>query len=43
MFGSNLISRWPVAFGLSLTAAVAATTSAPAQDRRQNTPGQFDF
>src|SRR5271165_6406359 len=43
MFGFNLISRWLVASGLSLTAALAATTSAPAQDRRQNTPGQFDF
>src|ERR1700739_1250173 len=44
MFGSKSISRWLVAFGLSLTAALAAaTTSAPAQDRRQNTPGQFDF
>src|ERR1700746_4014597 len=43
MFGSKLISRWLVAFGVSMTAALAATTSAPAQDRRQNTPGQFDF
>ena len=43
MFGYKSISRWLVAFGLSLTAALAATTSAPAQDRRQNTPGEFDY
>ena len=43
MFGSKSILRGLIAFGVSLTAALAATTSALAQDWRQNTPGQFDF
>ena len=35
------ISRWLVAFGLSI--ATILTAPASAQDSRQNTPGQFDF
>jgi ribonuclease T2 len=43
MFRSKSISRWLVAFALSMAAALAVTAPAPAQDRRQNAPGQFDF
>src|SRR5437764_4735814 len=43
MFHTASISRLLIAAGLLVSAALAMTTSAPAQDRRQNTPGQFDF
>ena len=37
------ISRLLIAAGLVVSAAVFATSPASAQDRRQNTPGEFDF
>jgi ribonuclease T2 len=37
------VSRLLVAAGLSAAAALAATGPAPAQDSRQNAPGEFDF
>src|SRR5882757_10614873 len=37
------ISRLLMATGLSVAALLAATGVAPAQDRRQNAPGEFDF
>src|SRR6201995_268524 len=43
MFRFESISRWLVACSLSIAAALLATSPAAAQDRRQNTPGQFDF
>jgi len=43
MFRSKSISRWLVAFGLSMVAALTVITPASADDLRQNTPGQFDF
>jgi ribonuclease T2 len=43
MFRSKSISRWLIAFGLSMAAALSVMAPASAQDRRQNTPGQFDF
>src|SRR6201991_2480552 len=43
MFRFESISRWLVACSLSIAAALLATSPASAQDRRQNTPGQFDF
>jgi len=43
MFHSTSISRLLIAAGLLVSAALAMTMPASAQDRRQNTPGQFDF
>jgi len=37
------ISRILIATGLVVSAAFFATSPAPAQDRRQNAPGEFDF
>jgi ribonuclease T2 len=37
------ISRLLIAASVSVAAAVMATSPAPAQDRRQNAPGEFDF
>ena len=37
------ISRLLIATGLVVSAAFFATGPAPAQDRRQNAPGEFDF
>ncbi|HEY7843694.1 MAG TPA: ribonuclease T2 [Bradyrhizobium sp.] len=43
MFHTAKISRLLIAAGLSVAAAVMATSPAAAQDRRQNGPGEFDF
>ena len=43
MFHSASMSRLLIAAGLFASATLAMTTPASAQDRRQNTPGQFDF
>lgn len=43
MFAFISISRGLVVFGLVLLAAFAVMPPASAQDRRQNTPGEFDF
>jgi len=43
MFFPASISRLLIAIGLAASAAWATTVPASAQDRRQNTPGQFDF
>src|SRR6478609_4515476 len=43
MFHSTSISRLLIATSLLVSAALAMTMPASAQDRRQNTPGQFDF
>jgi ribonuclease T2 len=43
MFHSASISRLLIAAGLLASATLAMPTPAPAQDRRQNAPGQFDF
>src|ERR1700750_2795801 len=40
---SRSVLRWLFALGLSTAAALSLTMPAPAQDSRQNTPGQFDF
>src|SRR5258705_1888808 len=37
------ISRSSISLGLLAFAALAGAGTAPAQDRRQNAPGEFDF
>jgi ribonuclease T2 len=43
MFHSASIARLSISAVLLVSAALTMTTPASAQDRRQNTPGQFDF
>jgi len=43
MFHSASISRLLISAGLLVSATLAMMTPAAAQDRRQNTPGEFDF